>query len=166
MAGVLIEVRDGQVITNLRRIVKELNNPTPALKLVGALAQRAIQRNFRTQSSPGGQPWASLAPATIKARRNRRKSSIQILVDSGRLKNSLTTPDALRIEGSELAVGTNVPYAAIHNFGAGARSSVKTHKSFGAIPQREFMGISSKDEQGIVDALNAYVKRVISQSGF
>lgn len=164
--AVLIEVRNGQVITNLRRIVKELNNPTPALKLVGALAQRAIQRNFRNQRDPQGKPWARLAPATIKARRNRNKSSIQILVDSARLKNSLTTPDALQVSASEVRIGTNVKYAAIHNFGAGARSSVKTHRSFGAIPKREFMGVSKEDEAGIVAGLNAYVQRVTRQSGF
>jgi phage virion morphogenesis protein len=165
MGPITIEVKDDQILASLRKIAQELSRPTPALKLVGILAQRAIQRNFKAQSDPQGKPWARLSSATIKSRRNRKKSSIQILVDTGRLKNSLNTLDALRITGSEVAIGTNVKYAAIHNFGAGARSSVKTHRRFGAIPQREFMGVKKEDEQGIVDALNRYVERVIRQSG-
>ena len=177
---VTIEVRNGHVITNLRRVVRELNNPTPALKLVGALAQRAIARNFAKQTDPHGKPWARLAPATIAARRNKKKSSIKILIDTGQLKNSLGAADALQISDSEARIGTNVKYAAIHNFGAGARSSIRRPadvlsafvkpamiggRSFGAIPQREFMGVPADEQLKIVDALNRFVRRVVTQAG-
>lgn len=146
---VIIEVRNGQVITNLRRIVRELNNPGPALKITGQLAVRAVQRNFAAQRDPQGKPWARLSAATIERRRNKKKSSIRILIDTGRLRNSIN----YQSDSKEARVGTNVLYAPFHNFG--------TRR----MPQREFMGVTSEDETGIVNALNAYVKRVVSQSG-
>ncbi len=74
---------------------------------------------FYDAQDPGGNAWQPLAPSTIAA-----KGHDTILVDSGRLINSLTQqgPDAIRrVEGGrgnyELVFGTSVEYAIFHDTG-------------------------------------------------
>jgi phage virion morphogenesis protein len=161
-APIEIEVRDGQLLSSLRRLAVEMSNPAPAMKLVGQLAQREVVRQYRLEKDPQDRKWKELSAATLKSRRNRNKSSIKILIDSGRLINSITAQPET---ANEVRVGTNVKYAAIHNFGAGARSSVKTHRRFGAIPQREFMGLTPRALDLIVQRLSDFVTRALRQSG-
>jgi phage virion morphogenesis protein len=64
----------------------------------------------------------------------------KILIQSGRLRNSISA----RRDGSKVAVGTNLVYAAIHQFGglAGRGRGVR-------IPARPYLGISKADEAEI-----------------
>lgn len=68
--------------------------------------------NFRTQSSPDGEPWAPI----------QRKG--QILRDTSRLRNSIT----YRLGGDDtILVGTNVAYARTHQFGFTGNQAVQAH---------------------------------------
>lgn len=72
--------------------------------LGGALANR-IRLCFRLGQSPWGVPWKPLNP---------RYRTGQPLRDTGRLQRSITS----QVQGDAAVVGTNVRYAAVHQFGA------------------------------------------------
>lgn len=89
------------------------NRPTKALKQIGEVMVTSVQKNFASEGRP--ERWASLSLMTLAMRRNKNKSSVKILQDTGMLKNSITY--ALRNDDTELAIGTNVVYAKIHQEG-------------------------------------------------
>ena len=66
---------------------------------------------FEHEVDPDGEPWAALRPSTIlkKAKAVRVKK----LQWSGRLRDSITS----RVDSNSVTVGTNLAYAAIHQFG-------------------------------------------------
>jgi len=69
-----------------------------------------VEENF----AQGGRPsWAPLAPSTIRARMKKRHWPGQILVVTGLLRNSISESS----DNDQAMVGTNVPYAAIQQYG-------------------------------------------------
>ncbi len=89
------------------------------LKASAAAILSSVQLSFRSSTDPHGAKWPVLSPATI---RRRRKGSDKPLLDTGVLLNSYQAsavyPDAA---GGAIDVGSNMEYAAIHNFGGMAR---------------------------------------------
>jgi phage gpG-like protein len=79
-----------------------------------------VAGQFATQGSAGGTPWAPLAPST---RRRRDRAGAPLLDVTGALRNSLTdsgAPGSIEeISGDSLLIGTTVPYASFHQYGAG-----------------------------------------------
>ena len=110
----------------------------------------AIQDNFRLQGAPmpAGAPgrtrWQPLNEKTIKQRRKGKGAGTpQVLIDTEQLRRSMLDAKAIRcsFDGRILtiSVGTNIIYAATHNFGDKKRG----------IPQRLFL---SYDKATIEDA--------------
>lgn len=85
----------------LRNLVFE-SDKAEALGAIGADIQRRVKLGFRSSTDPWGVPWKP-----IKHRKG------QPLVDTGRLRNSIT----YRSTADSVIVGTNVEYAAIQHFG-------------------------------------------------
>lgn len=77
----------------------------PVMRRVAGVMADAVEENFAQQGRP---KWLGLAPATRK-----RRGDGKILEDSGRLANSIVA----QADSDSAAVGTNVRYAAIHQFG-------------------------------------------------
>lgn len=73
-------------------------------------ARKRIDEGFARSVSPGGAPWRPLAPRTIA---RRRKRSSRPLLDTGRLRASIT----YIITADGFVVGTSVIYAATHQHG-------------------------------------------------
>lgn len=93
----------------------------------------AVHMNFRA----GGRPkWLGL-----KYRNGRP------LIDTEGLRESITK----MADNDTALVGTNMVYAAIHNFGgmAGRGRKVK-------IPQREFLTLTNQDKQDLMDDVQDY----------
>ena len=71
----------------------------------------SIRQGFEAERSPEGEAWEALKPATV---RRRKGDAHPILQRKGNLKKTITfnvTPDSV-------IVGTNLVYAAVHQFGA------------------------------------------------
>lgn len=99
----------------------------PVLQVYAQDLKTLVDDSFDQSRAPDGSAWAPLAPATIA---RRRRGSSKPLVDTGRLRNSISAValnDALR-------VGTNVIYAGIQQFGGRG------------IPGRPFLPITSGGE--------------------
>ncbi len=75
----------------------------PLFDRLGRALLSDVHMNFRRQRAPDGTPWEPL-----KIRRG------QILRDTGRLRNSITT----KTTDDQVIIGTNVFYARTHQFGA------------------------------------------------
>lgn len=100
--AVVVEVKDGQVQAALSGLLKATSDLTAPLNRVGAAWAGRVQTHFLAGTDPYGAPWQP----TLRGG--------QVLVDTGRLRSSIAfqaAPDAL-------AVGTNVIYAKVHQFGA------------------------------------------------
>ena len=158
MAGarIRIEVDDGDVREGLARLIRRARNPMPALDRIGSYLEAATIRRFELEQAPGGAPWR-------KSRRAARDGG-QTLTDTGRLRNSITR----RVFGDAVEVGTNVVYAAIHQFGGrtrprvirprrkkalffpGAGHPVRSVNHPGSrIPARPFLGVDDTDRRQI-----------------
>ena len=162
MSGVSYRVDTSELERLADDLVERISRPAPALRAVADLAEQTIQRNF----TAGGRPtrWAPL-----------KLRDGQPLRDTGRLMNSIS---AQPVGDRTVLVGTNVVYAAVHNFGAkkGAFGTVacqvKAHKRgsstvrahtrnakipWGDIPQREFMVIPDEEIEDIQDLLQNWI---------
>ena len=106
----------------LKRLVEnfdELASGRFRSRLSGRLADAAraeVTKSFDQERDPYGQKWTPLKPATIKARKG-GGAGAKILQDTRRLRKSVTSDRAYTHDAGGFTVGTNVEYAAIHNFG-------------------------------------------------
>ena len=79
-------------------------------------ARAEVGKSFDQERDPYGNAWQKLSPATIKARRGGGVGA-KILQDTRRLRRSITSRGAYTSDANGFEIGTNVEYAAIHNFG-------------------------------------------------
>ncbi len=99
---------------------------TDVVKAIAAEAQDLVAEGFRRSAAPSGVPrWRRLARA--RKRNARRGDRGKPLIDTGRLRASVTTRP--RIEGDSFSITADPVYAATHQYG------------FGAIPARPFLPI-------------------------
>jgi len=136
MGGVQIKVniRDRDLRKRMTEFVRRGRDLTPAFEQIGDLLVASVEENFRASGRPAG--WRP----SKRAERHGGKT----LVDTARLKNSITKS----AEPARVRVGTNVKYAAVHQFGAAKGSfgtftyRVREHqrkrraKSFAPAPKR------------------------------
>lgn len=117
---ITIAVRDDDIRAVLAGVVARARNlRVPFAEIGAALVTSALQR-FEAQRDPTGTAWKPLAPSTLRAKKRalrakKRPSNAKpaILADSGDLRRSIN----FRASADGVSVGTNVPYAAIHQFG-------------------------------------------------
>jgi phage virion morphogenesis protein len=127
---------------------------------------------FQAESDPDGNKWAPLSEKTLSGRKKgKKKNAAKILQDTGMLRNSLTSSNApyeiQSTEGSDVTLGTNVPYAATHQFGhtftvqslhetADGMSlmGVNVH-----IPARPFIGFGQKDNEEVTETVEGFINK-------
>jgi len=158
---------DDAVRQTLRALDQAGNNLAPAMKNIGEHLVQSTEGHFRSETGPDGQPWQDVSPAT-KARKRHQK----VLTESGHLRGSVN----YRANRKSVTVGTNVPYAAAHQFGFDGTLQVPQHnrlvkQAFGKklkqpvwsivgpfsfaqhIPRREFLGVGEEDRTEIISIL-------------
>jgi len=105
-----IAISQDKLTKAIQEKIARLRDRKPLMEILAGDLENAVQSNFRTEGArlPGGK-WKELKPATIK----RKKGNASILVGKGNLQNSI----ARSFNNNEALAGTNLPYAAIHQFG-------------------------------------------------
>ena len=98
----------------------------------------STMQRFGSEESPEGTKWAP----SIRATKQGRKT----LTKTADLKDSIRA----QVDESGAAVGTNLVYAATHQFGDERTIRAKQRN----IPARPFLGISKDDEEGIKTILD------------
>ncbi|MDR2030768.1 MAG: phage virion morphogenesis protein [Azoarcus sp.] len=144
-----VELDSGEVRRRLGEVIARVSDARPLMRAIAGILEAETEKNFADEGRPH---WAPLAKSTEKARmrRNNGSSVLKILQDSGRLAASISTdygPDHAKI-------GSNVVYAAIHQFGGTAGNVT--------IPSRPYLPFSGPPasatlqpsaERSIIDTL-------------
>ena len=135
MTGARIEVTvdDAEARAALARLVARAEDLTPVMDEIGGALVLSTQRRFELGAGPGGLAWKPSQRALAEGGKT--------LVDTARLLASLTH----RAGRDRVDVGTNVVYAAIHQFGGPAGRGLKT-----TLPARPFLGLDDDDRREIV----------------
>lgn len=141
-----IHIDDAGLRELLDRLVQRLSDLTPVMRQFSELMIEASQRAFddRRNAWDDLTPWRELAPATQKRKIKTGRSVEDILQQSGLLVSSIGQPathGVLKVGPFEALVGTNVPYAAAHQFGA----KIKRGSGSITLPARPFLGVDDAD---------------------
>lgn len=138
MAGFSISVDDRQVLDALRELQARTANLRQPMTEIGAVIKDQTRLRFREQADPWGGTWQPLSAAT---RARRRKGSDKALLDTGRLRNSITYQAGI----DSVTIGTNTVYAALQQFGAKKGQFGNTRRGapipWGDIPGRPFLPV-------------------------
>lgn len=134
-----IEINNAQQIASiLNKLVNAAQDRTPLMRSIAGTMESAVLQNFDV----GGRPkWLGL-----KYRQGTP------LVDTENLMNSITS----YYDNDSAEVGTNEPYAAIHQFGGKAGRGRKVD-----IPARPFLVLTPQDEDDILEDVQAYFRSVM-----
>ena len=159
MAGVTAEITvdDREVRAVLRELARRGTHLREPLDDVGAYLEDRSRERFRDGREPGGAPWLRSLRAKLQGGKT--------LVDHGQLRDSITRATS----DDRVEVGTNVPYAATHQFGAVIRPKSGGYLMFRmpdgsfrrvkqvTIPARPFLGVDGEDESEIVSILREWI---------
>lgn len=134
-----IEINNAQEVTALlERLAQATAHRAPLMRSIAGTMESAVLQNFDV----GGRPkWLGL-----KYRQGTP------LVDTENLMGSITSD----YSNDMATVGTNEPYAAIHQFGGKAGRGRKVE-----IPARPFLILTPQDEADILEDVQGYFQRLI-----
>ncbi len=150
-----VKYDDRGVREALHRLAAAGKDLTPAMRDIAQALEAAPEDSFQSEQAPDGDPWAALSEHT-KARRAKKGKTGKILQVEGRLANSITS----RYDAFSAEAGSNLDYAATHQFGARKGEFGSTERGspipFGDVPARPFLGRSDELDAEILDAVNRY----------
>ncbi|THA10491.1 phage virion morphogenesis protein [Rodentibacter pneumotropicus] len=134
-----IEINNAQeVVAALERLAQATARRAPLMRSIAGTMESAVLQNF----DEGGRPkWLGL-----KYRQGTP------LVDTENLMNSITS----EYTNDTAIVGTNEPYAAIHQFGGKAGRGRNVD-----IPARPFLVLTPQDEADILDDVQSYFQQLM-----
>ncbi len=162
------EIKDGELLRVIRTIIQRAENPRPLMVGIGELLVDSTKQRFRTSTAPDGERWVGNSETTILNFLSRYRSSFR---KDGRLRKSgaaraaakkpligesrrLSTTIAYRAARDSVSVGSPLPQAAMMHFGG---SKADYPHLWGDIPARNFLGLSSNDEDGILDLVEDFL---------
>lgn len=154
-----VKIEDKEVLEALKKAAERAGDLTPVMRTIGEVVRSSVERNFAASGRPKWKP----------SKRVIREGG-QTLSDSGILRRSFTVAAGR----DKVSVGTNVIYAAIHQFGGKTRPHdirPKNKKAlrtpFGLfrkvkhqgsiIPARPFLMVQNEDWTEIKHAINDYI---------
>jgi phage virion morphogenesis protein len=115
---------------NTRRLLDQIG---------GELEAQTRERLSETKTAPDGEKWASWSPAYAA----KAKPGAKLLEREGTLLDSI----AFEVGNDAVTVGSNMVYAATHQFGRGN------------IPARPFLGVSAQNIEDIGDLVMAFIAK-------
>lgn len=143
MAGVRVEIDESGVVRMIGEVLARLENLKPPLDDFGEYMIRRTWERFDRETGPDGKRWKPLKPATLA-----RKKIDKILTETSNLKDRVV----YQADQRGLTIGTNVIYAAIHQFGGKAG-----RKRSADIPARPFLGVDQDDLAELEATLTEWV---------
>lgn len=177
-----VEIAPRSVLQALDAYVQTGRDPWPVLEDIGEHLLLTTKLRFSTSTAPDGTKWAPNSPVTILrylgAYRRKDGSSTSFKKKGGGLtkagaaraagkkpligeSKSLSSNIFWTLEGNDvLLVGSPMEYAAAQQFGM-ERGYAGTDRRgrplpWGDIPAREFLGVSTEDEEAILDILEEH----------
>ncbi|GHD63835.1 phage virion morphogenesis protein [Jeongeupia chitinilytica] len=182
-----IKIDRSSFVQTLERLEQAVVHRAPVMQAIAGIMAGAVEENFAREGRPEWQglkagSWLSRAGALTKtgqvsaARFDKKVRGGKILQSSGRLASSITQNSS----NDNAVVGTNVKYAAIHQFGgktkpheirprnkkalawAGGRHPVgKVNHPGSDIPARPFLVLADTDVAEIESTVETYLREAI-----
>ncbi|MBQ2611976.1 phage virion morphogenesis protein [bacterium] len=142
-----IELENKEVNNALLKLAQNGENLRPLMKNIAGIFAYSTEENFKEQGRPN--KWVDLAESTKKQRLKKRKWPGQILQVEGMLASSINT----YYDNDSAVIGSNLPYAAIHQLGgqAGKNKSIN-------IPARPYLNLTEDDYKEILQETKKYLK--------
>lgn len=157
-----IKVEDAAAVAAMNRLTGAIQNRAPLMRSIAGIMADATEENFAQEGRP---KWLGIQP-------NPRRAGGKILQDSGRLAASIVSSS----DNDGAVVGTNVKYAAIHQFGGQTRAHLikprnKKALAFGGkvmkqvnhpgsnIPARPFLLLTDDDVAEVEMTVENYLQR-------
>lgn len=147
MAGnrIDIEIDDKRVRGSIGKLLDALANPHPALDEIGSRLVASTLERFRSETAPDGTPWQQSLRALVQGG--------QTLQDTGRLRDSIQHV----VRGDGVDIGSNLVYAAIHQFGGKAG---KGHAV--TLSARPYLGIDDRDAAAIERIVTRHIAEAVT----
>lgn len=150
-------------IEHLSGLVAAINDPSPVLKEISeAVVLRSTLARFKTQTAPDGTAWAALQPWYQK---EKQRNKNRILTLNGYLRGQMTWQF---VGDRTVEIGSNLPYAAVHQFGATIKPRAAKVLMFRGhvaksvtIPARPYLGLSDEDRSEIVGRTLEWLQRIM-----
>ena len=186
--SVTVSVNASEVVVGLGELRAGVANTATMLRIIGELMRASIARTFREEGSPAG-AWPQLAESTLE--KKQYVADHKLLIMSGRLYSSI----GYVVQDNTLTIGTNVVYAAVHQYGSkdrlggsigsqariagrevivkkhlsrrftGIAHMVPEHERFQNIPSRPYLVFRPEDPQRIVNGIEAYLSAKAARIG-
>lgn len=137
-----VKIEDQGLKDLLVKLQSRTSNLTPVMKTIGEIVRGSVVRNFEQEREPSGKRWQPSLRALIGGGKT--------LTDRAILRNSIN----VKAGRDRVAVGTNVVYAAIHQFGGKAGRGHKVN-----LPARPFLGVRDEDWPEIKASVLDYLVR-------
>jgi phage virion morphogenesis protein len=149
-------------LKDLQKLERRLQSPR-LFKAWGQYLERRIVKSFRSETSPAGQKWAPLKPATrkrkgSKTRRPQSRYPKKILRDMGDLYQSINSqinPDGVTT-GTNRQVGS-YSLGAIHQYGA-PRAGIPARPFLPIDPQGQLL---REDREELIKLTEIFIQRVL-----
>jgi len=109
---------------SLGQAYQALANPAELQRDIGEYLLRSTRNRFNEQAAPDGTPWQALSPAYQK---RKSKNKDKILTYNGYLRG---VGLSYQLDGADVLVGSNRPYAAIHQFGGDIAIAARSQYAF------------------------------------
>ncbi len=141
-----IKIDNKEVEEKLLELAKRGENLRPLMKNIAGIFAYSAEENFANEGRP---KWTDLKESTKKNRQKKKKWPGQILQVEGILASSLST----QYDDTSAIIGSNLPYAAIHQKGGKAGRNKKV-----SIPARPYLQLTNEDFDEILDVAENYLK--------
>jgi len=133
---------EANIAKALNRLLAQGDDLSPAFRDIGEHLLESTQNRMSKELSPDGKAWEPLSIHTIE-QKDLSGQSDKILRGYGTLADTL----AYQLSANQLMFGSNMEYAATHQFG----------REKANIPAREFLGVSADDEIEIMEILRSHL---------
>lgn len=148
--AVSIRVQE-QLSKQMNEALKQLQSLRMPMDVVGQeVLSQTIERITQEQKAPDGTPWAAWSES-YQNYKARKQDGGAFLDASGELIDSLN----YEATNDEALVGTNLVYAATHQFGDEQRN----------IPARPYLGLSKQNELDLIKAVEYAIEQKMKAKG-
>lgn len=161
--SITYKIDASKALKGMARLVIANKDMTLLMKTIGEGLVTSTRHRFATSTAPDGSRW-------LPSRRVlESKKGGRTLVLSSRLMRSITQQS----DSTTVRIGTNVVYAAIHQFGGIIRPKTKKALSFGkgknkvtvskvTIPARPYLGLNDADRKSIRAEVVSFLARAVA----
>lgn len=140
-----IKIDNKEIEKHLLKLADKTKSLRPLMKNIAGIFSYSTEENFKEEGRP---KWKDLAESTKKRREKKGKWPGPILQVEGQLASSVTT----YYDDTSAVIGSNLPYAAIHQLGGQAGKNKKV-----TIPARPYLNLDSSDIEEIIDTIIGYI---------